>query len=480
MNTTFNFELNNRPSRRQTYAVLLRITQSKKHVRKKTSVEVKSKHDFNPKAKVGKWIKSSEPKHKKWNETLEKELEEAKNAYRDLTGKGSPTKEQIKSKIISVEPSTSLLEYAKKRTQEIFNEGGYRNFKKYNGFCNKLEDFLKLNGEKNIQLSDINTSFLAKFEAYLHTLTNARNQKARLHPNTISLILRIFRTIINRAIQVDKFISPGTNPFLGFKYPGPKYSAKEKLSEADIKKIEDLELEQGSLIWHCRNYFLFSFYMAGIRAGDLIQLRWGNITSEGRLEYRMGKTKKDRSLALHPKALEILKQYHNPDSKPSDYIFPLLDNNAPYALAVTEDEKAIMPLELIVKLTGVVSSKNALINKYLKLIAQQAGIEKNISFHTSRHSFAKIAKDKKVDNSHLKNILGHSTLLVTERYMGNFETEETDAVMMKIFDDRQGKQAKIKEIMENMELEELEELLIEIQQRKSQEPKTINKNQTDG
>jgi integrase/recombinase XerD len=157
--------------------------------------------------------------------------------------------------------------------------------------------------KSNLLFLKITTSFLSKFEAYLHSLKNVRNPEVKLHPNTISITIRIFKTLINRAIQIDKLNAPDLNPFLGYKYARPKYSEKEKLSEAEIQKIEELELQENSLIWHCGNYFLFSLYMAGIRAGDLIQLRWYNITTDGRLEYRMGKTKKDRRLNLHAKAM---------------------------------------------------------------------------------------------------------------------------------------------------------------------------------
>ena len=66
-------------------------------------------------------------------------------------------------------------------------------------------------------------------------------------------------------------------------------------------------------------------------------------------------------------------------------------------------------------------------------MAKLAEIEKHISMHIARHSFAKIAKDNNVDNNHLKNLLGHSNIKITETYMGNFETQETDRVMDSIF-----------------------------------------------
>lgn len=459
MGTTFNLELNKKPTRKNTYSILLRITQNRKHIRKKTTIEVKNKDHFNPKAKQGNWIRTTESNYKVWNEALDKELEEAKKAFRELKGEGLASKELIKSKINEAETSASFIEFVKQRTKDIFNEGGYRNYKKYNGFINKLEGYLEISKKKDLLLTEITTSFLSKFESYLHSLHNERNPKATLHPSTIVLNLIIFKTLINRAIEVEKIMKPEMNPFLGYKYESAASTVKEKLNEAEIKLIEELVLPDESLIWHCKNYFLFSFYLAGIRAGDLIQLRWCNITSEGRLEYRMAKTKKDRNIKLHQKATDILQHYFKEGTNPTDYIFPLLDNEAPFAKAITEEQKATLPPELIVKLSNTVGSKNALINKNLKKIATKAGIEKNITFHISRHSFAKIAKDNKVDNNHLKNLLGHSNIKITEAYMGNFETQETDNVMASIFGDKEEPKQKLKALLDKMEPAQLEALL---------------------
>lgn len=459
MATTFNLELNTKPSKKQTYAILLRITQNRKHKRIKTTIAINKKSDFNPKAKQGFWIRSSEPNHKKWNDILAAELEEARQTYRDLREKGQATKELIKSTLNEAEISHSFIDFLKKRSKDIYNEGGYRNYKKYIGFQNKLEAFLGTINKDDLLFSEITASFLSQFEAYLHSLRNIRNPEAKLHPNTIEVNFNIFKALINRAIEVEKRLKPELNPFLGYDYGKTIKTFKDKLNEAEIEVIEELELPEGSLIWHCRNYFMFSFYLAGIRAGDLIQLRWCNITSEGRLEYRMSKTKNDRSIKLHQKAADILRCYHKEDSLATDYIFPLLDNKAPFAQAITEEQKATMPPELIVKMQNQVSSKNALINKYLGKIAGEAKIKKKISFHVSRHSFAKIAKDNKVDNNHLKNLLGHSNIRITENYMGNFETEETDNVMSSIFGKQKQPKDEIETLLNKMNPEQIEALL---------------------
>ena len=462
MATSFNFELNNKPTRNKTYNILLRITQDRKHKRIKTSIELNSPKDFNPKTKQNKWVRTSEPKHQVWNDALVNELEEAKKTYRVLKTKGVATKEKITSTLREAEQAVSFLQYAKDRTQAIYQEGGYRNYKKYNGFCNKLEGYLKTIRRQDLYFAELDTSLLSKFEAYLHTLRNERNPEAKLHPNTIAINLNIFKTIINRAVEVDKILTPEENPFLGYKYTREIASPKDKLNEKEIELIEALELPEHSVIWNTKNCFLFSFYLAGIRAGDLLQLRWNNITADTRLEYRMDKTSKDRSLFLHDKAMDILQLYYTDESKGTDYIFPFLSNEAIYAQAITPEQRATLTPDIIKKMKNDIESKNALLNKYLKKIATKAKIEKNITMHISRHSFAKIAKDNNVDNNHLKNLLGHSSIKVTERYMGSFSHEETDTVMASIFKKKNTAKEKLTSIINNMNSEEIEMFLNQI------------------
>ncbi|MBP7179665.1 MAG: site-specific integrase [Dysgonomonadaceae bacterium] len=464
---SFRFEINkSRPTRNKTYVIWLRITTDCKRKLVKTPIELNSAKDFNPKARQSNWVRSSEPRSAKWNDELASFLEKAKDTYKDLRQQGVASSENISQKMLASEVSSSFLQYAKQRTNDILNEGGHRNYKKYNGFCNKIDNFLITQRKKDLLFAELTTSFLSKFEAYLHTLKNERNPEAKLHPNTIAINLNIFKTIINRAVEVDKIITPEQNPFLGYKYTREVSTTKEKLNENEINKIEQLELKKNSTIWHCRNYFLFSFYLAGIRAGDLVQLRWRNVTPDGRLEYRMKKTKKDRSLFLHQKARNILSLYYKEETNPNDYIFPLLDNNANYAKAVTPQQIETLPTQELVNLHNAIGAKNALINKYLKKIAKLAEIDKNLSMHIARHSFAKIAKDNKVDNNHLKNLLGHSNIKITETYMGNFDTSETDEVMSSIFKQVNSDKAKLDELINELTPTQIKKLLTHLESNK--------------
>lgn len=147
----------------------------------------------------------------------------------------------------------------------------------------------------------------------------------------------------------------------------------------------------------------------------------------------MGKNHKVRDLVLVDQANKILGYYKKRTSPPTDYIFPFLDTNSEYAKYISMEDKDSMPLDIKKDLFNKISGQEALINKELGYIKKKAGITKKVTMHVSRHSFAKIAKDKGTDNSAIQNMLAHSSLSITERYMGGFDTEATDTALKKIF-----------------------------------------------
>jgi integrase len=452
---TFTFEISSRPNRAGKFPIYLRITQNRKHKRIKTTIELNRKNDFNPKAKQDNWIKKQEPNHKKWNDLLAKELERGKDAFRKLEEEGLATS-AIASIIADQGKPLSFLDYARERTKDIFNEGGIRNWKKYNGFCNKLDDFLKEKKAKDLTFAELSPTLLSKFKSYLHTLHNVREPYKMLHPNTIALNLRIFKTIVNKAIT-EGLIKPEKNPFLSFENKLIKTS-KEKLTDEELERIKNLELAEGSRIWDARNLFLFSFYCAGIRIGDLLQLRWLNTTPEGRLIYYMGKNHKKRDLILIQPAKKILQQYWKEGAKSTDYIFPLLNNNEPFAGAIRPEDIDTLSPENKQLLMNQLSSKTSIVNNYLNRIKELAGLNKKLTSHISRHTFASKAKQAGIPDGRIKNILAHSNLKTTEGYMGEFSTEEDDKVLSSIFEESSPK-ARIMAKINEMRPEDLERLM---------------------
>ncbi len=111
----------------------------------------------------------------------------------------------------------------------------------------------------------------------------------------------------------------------------------------------------------------------------------------------MGKTGKFISNPLLPQALLLIEKYRgkNPDGK----LFPDI--------------------------------KNQNINRHLKTIAAFAGIDKCVTFHVSRHSFGSILVDNEVPIIEVRDLMGHQSVKVTERY-AKLNREKLDNSMMKL------------------------------------------------
>jgi len=457
---TYRFELNDKPSRNGKYTVYLRITVNSKRKKFKTPIEVNRRSDWNPTPKGNNWIRPSDPNSKVWNQILSKTIDKAKESYEELSGHGVVTAENIINGINAESETFSFIAYADEYTKNIYESGEYRTYTKYITLLNKLKFFInnikpeniptiprsgkELNTylsklKKDLLFQEITLSFLNKFKTYLRRIPNTKNPELTLHQNTISKHFDNFKSLYNKGkIELrEKGLTIKDNPFDDFECETIDTN-KEKLTWEEIELLRSLELEKDSLIWHARNCFLLAFYCAGMRAGDLIQLRGTNIVHENgnwRIRYRMDKTATTKELLLLPEALEILKQYINFQDLTSSYIFPLLDNNANYAKAITWEEKEQLPYEVKKTLLQQVNSKNSLLNKYLGKLAAMAGITKKVSMHIARHSFANIARQKKANVYDISKALGHSSLKITESYLSKFDTQSQDETMKQVFDD---------------------------------------------
>lgn len=434
---SFGFHLNVRPDRTGKYAIFIRITQDRQHRYVKTSVAVSNKNWFNKNARNENWIRQGDPEYAKKNETLVKELAEAKAAYSDILEEQEVvTPYLIKAKVEEAPVAASFLEFAKEHCEDLHSNGQIRYWKQFRDLTHKLELFRKTRRMPDILFVDLTVPFLDKFQKFLQRLPNQRDKEKVLNKNTVLNNMKRFRTLTRKAVKLG-YLSADKDPFLNYEFHWLP-TTKDKLDMEEIDRIITLELEEDSLIWHTRNCFLFSFYCAGIRAGDLLQLRWRNVEG-GRLAYQMGKNHKMRDLILIPQAKAILESYDKEGKQRDDYIFPLLDNGKPYAKAVTQDQKDTMSVELKTALYNDISAKTAILNNNLKKIANLASIEKHLSFHIARHSFAKLAKDKGTDSGVVQGLLAHSSLKTTEGYMGQFDTSVEDAAMAKIFEDNHDK-----------------------------------------
>ena len=159
MATTFGFQLATSPNKKGLYPVILRITQDRKQKKIRTSLEVK-KADWNQKAKYYKHFRASHPDYEKNNVALKEIVSTYEAKYQQLSKEGRGAAQIVIAEVKDGETDHSFLQYAIDRTQEIYETGGVRNWKKYNGFCNKLKGFLKKHRKTDLLFSELTPALL--------------------------------------------------------------------------------------------------------------------------------------------------------------------------------------------------------------------------------------------------------------------------------------------------------------------------------
>lgn len=417
MNTSFNLWVNNKPRAKDgTFDIFIRVTQNRRHKSLKTGITIASLSDFNTKAKVGNWIRGRADNVKKLNQDLADKLEAIRKQGRELQDENRATSKERIIQSFRGGDSTDFFPFLKRIIERFQESGSYRSAKRYGQLLNKLNAF---HGNE-LPFDIITVTFLKDFQSSMKGL----------HQNTVYEHFKNFKAAFNQAID-EEFIRADQNPFRRFKVDHVSTN-KEKLTEDEIKRLKALKLDPATTLGHTLNCFLFAFYCGGIRAGDLITLRWENI-EDGNLTYVMSKTRKSKlikkSVPLMPESLEILHNYERPGLSSSDFIFGMLDNKI--SKLIDREKKFRSGHE--VKIYNQIASRNTILNKNLKKIAVLAEITKPLTFHIARHSFAQYALDRDMNPKILQAILGHEKFATTENYISTLNNKKVEDAMNAIF-----------------------------------------------
>lgn len=346
-------------------------------------------------------VKKSHPNKGRANAFIATKVAEAEGVALDLQRESkfvSPV--HIKNTIMG-QSSESFLKYFGKYLHTLEKTGKISTLTKATAIYSKLKVFL---GTSDLLFDEVTVSFLKQYEDYLgHELKNS--------VNTIHSNLKVFRKLINDAIRED-LASPARDPFRKFKLKLEK-TTKSHLSEDELDALRTLPLKEGIKLWHHRNLFAFAADTGGLRISDLLQLRWSNFSGT-HIRITMQKTNDAVTVKVPTRALEMLQLYRQNGGKPSDFIFPFLRADVDYTDPRT--------------LHRAISSATAYANKNLKIIAERAGIEKAISFHSSRHTFATRALTKGVPIESVSKLMGHHSINTTQIY-AKIVNEKLDQAM---------------------------------------------------
>jgi len=362
-------------------------------------------YNINPEdwSEEGEKVKKSHPKHTQLNRLIRKKYDQIDDViFESGSNSKKLTAQQILDAVRDNRKNNSFFELANEHVEELFKSNKYNRAISDRGIVKRISEFT--NG-KELSFQEIDELMLKRLKTFLKI---KKNISERTVMNYYVFIRLLFNRAISRSI-IDQNIYPFGRGKILIKYP---QSIKIGLNEEEILRMEGLDLQEKSIIWHTRNVFLFSFYLAGIRITDVLNMRWSDIV-EDRLIYKMSKNNKIDSLKLPIKVLSILEFYKEDQKSYSDFIFPEL--------------KKLGNKEISAK-CGAIKSAIKRFNNNLEEIANLANINKKITNHIARHSFGNIAGDK-VSPQMLQKLYRHSSLSTTMGYQANFIHKSSDSAL---------------------------------------------------
>ena len=243
---------------------------------------------------------------------------------------------------------------------------------------------------KDIPVQDVDHQFITGLEYYLKTERNCRHNTAVKYITNFKKIIRI--AFANNWIQND--------PFLHWKAK-LKIVDREFLTEGEIQLLIEKELHTERLD-QVKDIFLFACF-TGLAYADVKKLSTHNIVIgiDGNKWIKINRSKTDSrsNIPLLPTATEIIKKY-------------------------SIKGKAIKDGQLLPVLT------NQKMNAYLKEIADLCEIEKNLTFHLARHTFATtVTLLNGVPIESVSKMLGHRNLKTTQHYAKILDQKVSDDMM---------------------------------------------------
>lgn len=227
------------------------------------------------------------------------------------------------------------------------------------------------------------------FLAFIFPRTAEQFTEDDIHRYQIELVQRrkVSGSTQNQAINAIKF-------YLEQVKGGARreYYIERPLNERKLPTV--LSQDEIKALFSCTRYIkhkcmLFLLYSAGLRISELLRLKEGDIDADRKvINVRGAKGKKDRITLLSPVALVFLQEYVKL-VKPKFWLFEG-PGGGPYG--------------------------STSVNNIIKRAVVKAGIKKNVSAHTFRHSFATHLLEQGTDLRYIQSLLGHESSKTTERY----------------------------------------------------------------
>ena len=269
-----------------------------------------------------------------------------------------------------------------------------------------FEDYLKF--ERNLSINTIKSyrSDLNKFEFFL-TKTGAKklsfidpeivreflyDESKRVNAKTQGRIISTLKTFFNFLV-LEKLISD--SPIENIDYPKIDSKIPLVLSTDEIDKIISSAFSKK---YGLRNQAIIEImYSCGLRVSELTEMKISNIFFDESLIKILGKGNKERFIPLSSIAKKLLYNYIEYNRKKLSY-----DKQSVDIVFLNNRGK---------KLTRV------MVYNIINDAALEAKINKKISPHTLRHSFATHLIENGADIISIQKMMGHENVVTTEKYL---------------------------------------------------------------
>ncbi len=253
--------------------------------------------------------------------------------------------------------------------------------KAYINDVNKLERFFSDTG-KDVTPSIVTYPDLKAFILWY----SSDNINTRTQSRVLSGIRAFYRFLLIEGEIQENPASLIESPKIGLKLP-------EVLSISEIDRMID-EIDLSKPEGHRNKAIIETLYGCGLRVSELVNLHITDIHYEEGFVIVTGKGNKQRLVPVSGKALKEIDFYKKDRER-----LPLIN-----------DRNILFLNRRGAKLT------RAMIFTIIKDLAAKAGIRKNISPHTFRHSFATHMIEAGADLRAVQEMLGHESILTTEIY----------------------------------------------------------------
>ncbi|MEZ4970749.1 MAG: site-specific integrase [Flavobacteriaceae bacterium] len=402
MKTYIKISLDTRRKNTKTYPLIFRLTHNRKSTSIATGHQIEVTDWDDNKQKIKPSFKGTESPGR-LNNLLQKKMAHMVDILTRLDDHGKlkyMSISEVRNHITQSTNKITFFQFTDNQIKELKQAKRVGNARVYQHTLNAVKNFRK---NRDFTFDELNLDFLNRFER--HYL--AKGNKL----GGISVYLRTVRAINRKAIKAGIADKEGY-AFDDYTIRNGK-PQKKALTLSAIRKISELELDEGTALFRDKNIFMMSFLLNGMSFVDLARLKLSNIV-DGRIQYARQKTDEPFNIKIHDQLIPIL-DYFSKDKRKSDYLLDIIpDGN---------------PVDQYNKVTWA----RKRYNKNLKELAKMAGIEENVTSYAARHTFASGADDMGIPLTAISQMMGHKRISTTQAYLSGLRKSKIDTYQDEIY-----------------------------------------------